>query len=260
MGRYFQIAFWVIAFVGLTLIFGSSYEGYAKSFYFVTSLFPVILGTSVFFNSLLVPKYLLQKKHFKFAQYSIYTLVFSVYLEMLVITLALVVFANYQYNQLNPKTTDIIFLTAIMYLLVFTNTIVVLVQEYFTSQNRNKELEAEQEKNNKGCLVVKADRKNINLDFNTVLYIESVGNYVRISLADGRSIMTKETTSVIEKKLPKRFLRIHRSIIINIEHISAFSREWVIINDLELPISRKFKKAVLERLSIRKKCTNMQLD
>ncbi|MCF8225062.1 MAG: LytTR family transcriptional regulator [Bacteroidales bacterium] len=249
MGRYFQIAFWVITFIGLTLIFGPSYGGYAQSFYFVTSLFSVILGTTVFFNSLLVPKYLLQGHYFKFAQYSIYTLIFSVYFEILVITLALVVFANYQYNQLNPKTTDIIFLTTIMYLLVFANTIVVLLQEYFKSQNRNKELEAEQEKINKGYLVVKADRKNINLDFETVLYIESVGNYVRISLADGRSIMTKEATSIIEKKLPKRFLRIHRSIVINIDHITAFNREWVIINDLDLPISRKFKTAALERLS-----------
>lgn len=249
MRYYYQIVYWIITFVILTLTFGRSYGGYAHSFYFVTFLFPVILGTSLFFNSFLVPKFLLEKKYFLFIQYSLYTLIFSVYLEILVLTLSLVVFAQYQYDQLNPKTTDIVFLTVIMYLLVFVNTIVLLLQEYFRGQDRNQALESEHDKLKKGYLTVKSDRKSINVDYGTIAYIESVGNYVKINSDSGKPIMTKEKISVIEEKLPGNFLRIHRSIVVNIDQISSFNREWVNINDLELPISRKYKESALKILT-----------
>jgi len=248
MRKYYQIAFWITMFGVLTLSFGRSYGGYAQSFYFVTFLFPVILGTSVFFNSFLIPKYLLRKKYFRFILYTIYTLIFSVYFEILVLTLSLVVFANYRYDQLNPKTTDIVFLTVIMYFLVLVNTIILLLQEYFRGQDKTNALEAENDKVNKGHLTVKSERKSMNIDYRKIVYIESVGNYVKINHNSGKPIMTRERISAIEERLPNSFVRIHRSIIVNVNQITSFSREWVSINDLELPISRKYKDAALNRL------------
>jgi len=249
MRKYYQIAFWITMFGVLTLSFGRSYGGYTQSFYFVTFLFPVILGTSVFFNSFLIPKYLLRKRYFRFIQYSIYTLIFSVYFEILVLTLSLVVFANYRYDQMNPKTTDILFLTVIMYFLVMLNTIVLLLQEYFRGQDKATALEAEKDKMNIGHLTVKSERKNIHIDYRKIVYIESVGNYVRINQDSGKPIMTRERISAIDERLPNSFLRIHRSIVVNVNRITSFSREGVKINDLELPVSRKYKEAVLNRLN-----------
>ena len=232
----------------MTIAFGRSYGGYAQSFYFVTFLFPIILGTSIFFNSFLVQKYLLSKQYLKFIQYSIYTLIFSVYLEILVLTLSLVVFENYQYEQLNPKTTDILFLTVIMYFLVFLNTIILLLREYFKGLERNKVLEIEHNKINRGYITVISARKNINISFESISHIESVGNYVKIHPISGKTILSKQKISNIENNLPNMFLRIHRSIIININQITSFNREWIIIDDLELPISRKYKVEVLRKL------------
>ncbi len=248
MNRKFQIAFWTITYVALILLFGPSYAGYAQSFYFVSFLFPVILGTSLFYNSFLVPRFLLPKKYFRFILYSFYTLVFSVYLEILVITVALVVFANYQFDQLNPITTDILLLTLLMYVLVFINTIIVLLQEYLRGQDRNKELETEQEKWIKGTLLVRSGRKQIQLEYEHILYIESVGNYIRIACKSGNHVMTKEKIGTIQVKLPNNFVRIHRSIVVNAGHITSYNREQVSINELELPISRKYKTAALSRL------------
>ena len=164
-------------------------------------------------------------------------------------TLSLVVFANYRYDQLNPKTTDIVFLTVIMYFFVFANTIVLLLREFFRGQDRNIVLETEQEKLKKGYLLVKSQRKNINVEFGTIRYIESVGNYVKINPVSEKPIMTKEKISTIENKLPGKFIRIHRSILVNADHITSFNREWVNMDDLELPISRKYKEAALNRLN-----------
>jgi hypothetical protein len=247
--KYHQVVFWSITFVVLTFSFGRSYGGYAQSFFFVSFLFPVILGTSIFFNSFLVPRYLLKRKYVKFGQYSLYALVFSVYLEILVITLSLSVFSGYQYDQMNPRTTNILFLTTIMYLLVFANTILFLLQEYFRGQDRNAEMEAERERIKKRHLVIKSDRRNLHLEFENLVYIESVGNYVRIHLRSGSPVMTKESLQAIENRLPPGFLRIHRSILVNMDHITSFNHEGVYINELELPVSRKYKETALHRLN-----------
>lgn len=251
MRRYYQIVFWAVTFIVLTLSFGRSYGGYAQSFYFVSFLFPVILGTSILFNAFLVPRFLLERKYGKFLLYSFYALVFSVYLEILVLTLSLVVLANYRYERLNPKTTDILWLTMVMYLLVFLNTILLLLQEYFRGQERNRALEQEQEKLQKKVLTVKSERKSIQIPIESILYVESVGNYVRIHRAGGSPVFTKEKISTLQEHLPVSFLRIHRSIVVNRDHITAFTREVVSLRDLELPISRKYKEATLNRLDSR---------
>jgi len=251
MRRYFQVAFWVLAFVVLTFSFGRSYGGYAQSFFFVTFLFPVILGTSLLFNAFLVPRFLLKRKYLKFLLYSAYALVFSVYLEILALTLSLVILANYQYERLNPRTTDIIWLTMVMYLLVFMNTILLLLQEYFTAQEQNRALEMEQEKHRPGILTVISGRKHIQIPYGSILYTESVGNYVRIHRAGGKPVVTRERISSLEENLPGHFIRIHRSILVNRDHITAFTHEAVNLEDLELPISRKYKQAAQDRLNSR---------
>ncbi len=97
-------------------------------------------------------------------------------------------------------------------------------------------------------MFVRADRRMIKIDFNTIIYIESYSDYLKIHLMD-KTIVTRETISAIEGKLPKsNFLRIHRSFIISISNISSFTNEEVIINDKALTISRSYKKEVLSLL------------
>jgi len=248
MARFYQTIFWILTFVILTITFGRSYGDLAQSFFFVSFLFPVIVGTSYLVNAFLVPQYLLRKKYFRFILYFIYALVFSVYLEMLVMTLSLILFANFQYTELNPKTTDIVFLTVVLYFFVFLNTIIFLLRAYFRGEEKQKELEAEKQILNKGFLVVRSDRKNKQIPYDHIAYMESVGNYVRIITSSGDSTLTKEKISRLKEKLPDHFLRIHRSIIVNREKIQSFNKEWITVNELDLPLSRKYKEEVSNRL------------
>lgn len=248
MRRFYHSIFWILTCVILTLTFGRSYGGLAKSFYFVAFLFPIIVGTSYLVTSYLVPRFLLKKAYFKFVLYFIYTLVFSVYMEMLVMTLSLIVFANFQYSELNPKTTDIVFLTVVLYFFVFLNTIIFLIREYYRGEEKQKELEKEKEKLTQGYLVVRSERKNSNLPYDHIQYAESLGNYVRIIAAGGKALLTKEKISALEERLPDNFLRIHRSIIVNRDKIQSFNRELITVNDVDLPLSRKYKEEVLRIL------------
>ncbi|MGE5944053.1 MAG: LytR/AlgR family response regulator transcription factor [Flavobacteriales bacterium] len=101
---------------------------------------------------------------------------------------------------------------------------------------------------NNDFMFVRSDRRMIKIDFEAIIYIESFSDYIKIHLANEK-IITRETISAIEAKLPKnQFLRIHRSYIISIEHINSFTNEHVEINNKALTISRSYKKEVLERL------------
>ena len=97
-------------------------------------------------------------------------------------------------------------------------------------------------------IFVRSDRKMIKVNFSEVNYIESLGDYLKIHLSN-KTIITRETITSIEAKLPKKeFLRIHRSFIVSINKIESFTNEFVEINNKAIPISRSYKNDVKFRL------------
>ena len=97
-------------------------------------------------------------------------------------------------------------------------------------------------------MFIRSDRRMIKIDFSAIVYIESYSDYIKIHL-DNETLVTRETISAIEAKLPKdQFIRIHRSFIISITHITSFTNEYIRIKDQALTISRSYKKDVLKRL------------
>lgn len=121
------------------------------------------------------------------------------------------------------------------------------VHNYFeiygnTNENNIPEIEASD------FMFVRSERKMIKIDYDAIIYIESYSDYLKIHL-ENNSVVTRETISSIEAKLPKhQFLRIHRSYIISINSIQSFTNEHITINNQALPISRSYKKDVLRHL------------
>ena len=97
-------------------------------------------------------------------------------------------------------------------------------------------------------MFVRSDRIMVKIDFNAIIYIESYSDYIKIHLVN-KTIVTRETISAIEAKLPRDvFIRIHRSYIISIANITSFTNEQIVIADKSLPISRSYKQHVLSIL------------
>ena len=95
---------------------------------------------------------------------------------------------------------------------------------------------------------VRSDRKMIKIDFSELDFIESLADYVKIHSND-KMIITRETISSIEAKLPKKdFLRVHRSYIVSINKIESFTNEFIEIRNKAIPISRSYKNDVKHRL------------
>lgn len=75
----------------------------------------------------------------------------------------------------------------------------------------------------------------------SIVYIESVGNYVKVHLADGNTLMSKLTLTHLLALLPAgEFLRIHRSFAVALNRLERFSAAEVMIAGKVLPVGRKF--------------------
>jgi two-component system LytT family response regulator len=104
-------------------------------------------------------------------------------------------------------------------------------------------------KNNNDFMFVRSDRKMVKIDFNSILYIESLSDYLKIFTTD-KIIVIRETITSLEEKLPsKKFIRIHRSFIVSLKNISSYTNEFIEINQKALPISRSYKESVLQKLA-----------
>ncbi|WP_298547240.1 LytTR family DNA-binding domain-containing protein [uncultured Aquimarina sp.] len=97
-------------------------------------------------------------------------------------------------------------------------------------------------------LYVNANKKFVKINFDEILYIESIKDYVRIHLKN-TSVMTKDSITNFKLKLPDSFLRIHRSFIVNTSKITAFTKVDVEIDDKEIPIGASYKEDVMSFLS-----------
>lgn len=241
-----HLLFWVLVMGLLVLYFGDS-GSYYYAFYFVTFLMPVAIGTSYFFNDYLVPKYLLTGEYLLFGLYFFYTLIVSFYLEILVMTLSLVVLANYQYNQMNPLSTNLFNLSFIIYLIVFIGAFTRMVRQLQSKSDSYQSLLRAKADLEQEVILVRANRSNRQLFLNSIQYIESLADYVRIHL-DNDEVISKEKISSLQNRLPAYFIRTHRSFLVNSQKISQFNREQVHVGTTEIPIGRTYKKEAIALL------------
>lgn len=96
-------------------------------------------------------------------------------------------------------------------------------------------------------IFVQSNKKNIKVLFEDVLYIESIKDYVKIHTTEDK-LLIKHGLSTFEDKLDDRFIRVHRSYIVNSQKVTAYTKQDVEIGDIEIPIGDFYKKSALERL------------
>ncbi len=109
------------------------------------------------------------------------------------------------------------------------------------------EVPAENGNNN---LFIKADYKMIRLDMNKIIYMESQNEYIRIFFEDQKPVMTLLSMKKLEERLPaERFMRVHRSYIVNLEKITAVANNRIIYGkDTYIPIGNQYKDKFNEYL------------
>ena len=89
-----------------------------------------------------------------------------------------------------------------------------------------------------------SDRHKVSILPSEILYIESNDREVTIYATENRTYRNKTGISQWESILGDDFIRIHRSYIVNREAITSIDKDFICIGEIELPISRKYYKAV----------------
>ena len=90
-----------------------------------------------------------------------------------------------------------------------------------------------------------SDRKPVTLPLDEILYVESNDDITTVIATGDRRFRNKTPISQWEAILSPHFLRIHRSYLVNKEVITRVDGDLLYVDDIELPISRKYKDTVL---------------
>lgn len=98
-------------------------------------------------------------------------------------------------------------------------------------------------------IYLKSDKKMVKVFLQDILYIESLGNYVKVITHD-KVVVTYQTLQFFEQHLPAEvFLRIHRSYIIALPKLEAFTAAYVELEtDVRLPIGQNYKTSTMTLL------------
>ncbi len=96
-------------------------------------------------------------------------------------------------------------------------------------------------------IFVKSDQRMVKIPFSNITYIESQGEYVKIFISGGSNEMPLLSMSIMEQKLPpERFMRVHRSYIINLDHIVEISYNRILLTDgKKIPIGDMYRDPFL---------------
>ncbi len=91
-------------------------------------------------------------------------------------------------------------------------------------------------------LYFRIDRKMVKVELSAISYIESLKDYSRIMRKEDKPLVVKKPISSIEQLLPgDRFIRIHRSFIVAIDKITAFTQNDIEIGEQEIPIGKLYR-------------------
>lgn len=100
-------------------------------------------------------------------------------------------------------------------------------------------------------IIIKSEYKLIQIAVDNILYIEGLKDYVKIYLEDTQSpVMSLMSLKTLEASLPaSRFIRVHRSFIVQTSKIKMIERNRIIFGKQYIPISDTYKSAFTEYIS-----------
>jgi len=125
--------------------------------------------------------------------------------------------------------------------------------DWFESHQRKTEEPVTGTANENGVerIFVKTEYKLVQIELNQILYIEGLKDYVKIYLeGEARPILSLISMKMVEDMLPSnRFIRVHRSFIVQPEKIKVIERNRIVFGKEYIPISDNYKQKFFDFLA-----------
>lgn len=94
---------------------------------------------------------------------------------------------------------------------------------------------------------IKENKRIYKVNFEEIYLLQAYGDYVRIYTSE-KKYVTKGKLSLVKSSLPDNFLQVHRSYIINLNHLKYVEGNMVQIATESVPVSLSFREALMKRL------------
>lgn len=95
----------------------------------------------------------------------------------------------------------------------------------------------------KNYIDVKVGKLMTRIGYHDLLFAEGLGNYLKI-ITTKETLVSYKKLSELEELLPKQFVRVHKSYIINFDKISSYTKDYISIGKKHIPIGIKYKSLV----------------
>ena len=225
-----HILFWVAYYVIFGFIWANE-KGYADSYYLEFILLPIRMAGAYLMIYVVLPRTLLLKKYVRF--------LFSYGALLLGCALVQRVFIYFFYeNHEVAVWAEVFAVSEILRAVILINSTVLLLAGFKILQLYYLEREKNQLSTGERLLELKSDKRIHRIDPSYILYLKGMGNYVTYYLSSGEQIISYSSMKEALEQLPNNFKRIHKSYIVNKNHVSSYSKENVTIEDYTIPIGK----------------------
>ncbi|HEY8954414.1 LytTR family DNA-binding domain-containing protein [Chitinophaga sp.] len=117
-------------------------------------------------------------------------------------------------------------------------------ERFLTAVNKVKAEQKRAATETRDFIFVNVQKRKVRILFSEILYIESQREYIKI-VTTRNEYLSKMGTNEIEALLPpEAFRRIHRSFIVSVGKIDAYTAEMVELNGISIPIGRGYKDVI----------------
>ncbi len=115
---------------------------------------------------------------------------------------------------------------------------------------QSAEGEAVQAASPSSYLFVKNDSRLVRVDFDRILFVSGLKDYVRFHLVDTpRPLIALSTMKSVEDRLPAdRFCRVHRSYIVALDKIESVEHNRIRIGDELLPVAPAYQEVFMKKI------------
>jgi two-component system response regulator LytT len=117
----------------------------------------------------------------------------------------------------------------------------------FSINNKDKTDESHVIKN---AFFIKNKGSFIKIYFDDILYLKSDHVYVELHLKNTRKFLVRRSLNDILLSLDANFVRVQRSYVVNVKHISEIKSASVILNNNEIPLGKKYKAELIKRINL----------
>ncbi|CAG5083412.1 Transcriptional regulatory protein YpdB [Parvicella tangerina] len=100
-------------------------------------------------------------------------------------------------------------------------------------------------------IFIKADSRLVQINTEDILYIEALGNYMRIfTTGEQKYTILSTMKDIISKLSSDDFVRVHRSFIVRLDKIKTIEDNYIVINNKQINIGKAYKDDLTQKLNL----------